>query len=83
MLLMVMTISGNLQIHKEEVDDYHPKENSEAVPHCELVARWTKQDQEIQTLEYLLDILGTADEKFFTIIINPLSSQRNSTVNDI
>ena len=43
------------------------------VPHCELVARWTKLEEDMQTLEYLVDIHGTTDEKYFTIIIDPES----------
>ena len=43
------------------------------------MARWTKQDQEIHALEYLVKIAGTTDaDKFFTIIIDPNSADRLS-----
>ncbi len=41
-----------------------------------MVARWTKQEQELQALEYLVNIFGTTDEKYFTIIIDPSDAQQ-------
>ncbi len=65
-----------VQILKNEVDNYHLRNKSKALPHCEIQVWWTKQEQEIQTLEYLVNILGTEDNKYFMIIINPSNIQQ-------
>ena len=49
---------------------------SKAVPHCEMIARWMRREQEIEALEYLVNILGATDEKFFTIVIDPSDVQQ-------
>ena len=41
------------------------------MPHCELVAKWIKEDQKPKQLVHIVDILGTTEEKFFTINIDP------------
>ena len=61
------------------MDSHHLENKSRAVPHCEIIARWTKQEQDMQTLEYLVNILGTAEEKYFTIIIDPIEQESDST----
>ena len=54
------------------MDDHSASENKTTVPHCELVAKWIKGDQQVKPLEHTVDILGTTDEeKYFTIIIDP------------
>ena len=50
--------------------DLH-KPESQVVPHCELVAKWIKEGQKVQPLEYSVDIIGTLKNKFFTINIDP------------
>ena len=55
---------------KRQVDDHQPEHRT--VPHCELVAKWMKKDQQVEPLEYTVDILGTTEEdKYFTINIDP------------
>ena len=58
-----------MQILKKEVDEHT---NCLTVPHCELVAKWIKKDQQLKALEYIVDILGTTEEEnYFTINIDP------------
>ena len=56
---------------KQEVDDHSASENKTTVPHCELVAKWMKGDQQVKSLEHIVDIQGTTEEKYFTIYIDP------------
>ena len=58
------------QIEKKEVDD-HSHEN-QTVPHCELVAKWMKDENQAKALMHTVDILGTTKKnKYFTINIDP------------
>jgi len=62
-----------LQIAKKQVDDHHP--DSKTVPHCELVAKWIKRNQQVMPLEHTVNILGTAEEdNYFTINIHPTTN---------
>ncbi len=57
------------QIKKKEVDSHRPK--SKTVPHCELLAKWMKDQSQAKSLLHTVNILGTAEEQFFTISIDP------------
>ena len=59
-----------MQIEKKLVDDHRPE--SQTVPHCELVAKWLKREQQMKPLEHTVNILGTTeDDDYFTINIDP------------
>jgi hypothetical protein len=60
-----------IQIWKTEVDNHDPERRKCTIPHCELVAKWMKKGQEMNSLEYPVDIIGTEEETFFTINIDP------------
>lgn len=45
--------------------------NSKEVPHCEIKASWMRPEEEIQTLEYSVTMVGATEEKFFKIQICP------------
>ena len=57
------------QISKKDVDKHLPEMN--AFPHCELMAKWTKRDQQLESLVHMVNIQGTTEETFFTINIDP------------
>ena len=61
----------DMQISKKQVDSHCPE--SQTVPHCELVAKWLKMEQQVdKPLEHTINILGTAeDDNYFTINIDP------------
>lgn len=49
------------------------------VPHCELVAKWMKEDQQVKSLEHRVKILGTMDDDdFFAINIHPKAGMHTS-----
>ena len=45
-----------MQILKKDVDNYLLE--NKIVPHCELVAKWIKEDQQVELLTYTISILG-------------------------
>ena len=58
-----------LQIFKEEVDEHIPE--STIYPHCELMAKWMKRDQQLESLVHIVNVQGTTEETYFTINIDP------------
>lgn len=66
---------------KKEVVEHRPE--SKTVPHCELVAKWIKEDQKVKSLEHTVDILGTTEEdNYFTINIDPGDGKYSSLLLD-
>ena len=58
------------QISKKDVDKHLP--DTTAFPHCELMAKWMKGDQQLKSLVHMVKIEGTIIEHtFFTINIDP------------
>ena len=52
------------------MDDHLPESN--AFPHCELMAKWMKRDQQlIESLVHKVNVQGTTEDTFFTINIDP------------
>ena len=51
------------------MDDHQAEHKT--VPHCELVAKWIKEDEKMKPLEHTVDIQGTTEEKYFSINIDP------------
>ena len=64
-----MIMHSLLQISKEEVDEHLPETN--AFPHCELMAKWMKRDQPLESLVHIVNVQGTTEETYFTINIDP------------
>ena len=57
------------QISKKDVDKHLPETN--AFPHCELMAKWMKRDQQLESLVHIVNVQGTTEETFFRINIDP------------
>ena len=66
----------HMQIEKKLIDDHHLEIMT--VPHCEIVAKWLKREQQVKPLVHTVNILGTTeDDDYFTINIDPPAQNGN------